>query len=52
VILPIYGLAVPFHLSTLKNLSKSDEGDYVSLRFNFVTPGQPGSKKDEQASMM
>ncbi|RKP10675.1 FACT complex subunit spt16 [Thamnocephalis sphaerospora] len=48
VILPIYGLAVPFHLSTLKNLSKSDEGDYVSLRFNFVTPGQPGGKKDEQ----
>ncbi|KAI9595339.1 FACT complex subunit spt16 [Syncephalis fuscata] len=48
VILPVYGLAVPFHLSTIKNISKSEEGDYVLLRFNFVTPGQPGSKKDDQ----
>ncbi|CAO3689607.1 unnamed protein product [Umbelopsis ramanniana] len=48
VILPIYGMAVPFHISTLKNVSKSDEGDYVMLRLNFITPGQAGAKKDDQ----
>lgn len=39
VIFPIYGQAVPFHISTLKNVSRSDEQDYVLLRFNFITPG-------------
>ena len=39
VILPIYGQAVPFHISTLKNVSKSDEGEFTMLRFNFITPG-------------
>ncbi|RKP24079.1 FACT complex subunit-domain-containing protein, partial [Syncephalis pseudoplumigaleata] len=48
VILPVYGLAVPFHLSAIKNISKSEEGDHVLLRFNFVTPGQPGSRKEDQ----
>lgn len=48
IILPIYGLAVPFHISTLKNVSKSDEGDYVMLRLNFITPGQAGGKKEDQ----
>ncbi|CAO3594139.1 unnamed protein product [Absidia cylindrospora] len=47
VILPIYGMAVPFHISTLKTASKSDEGEFVMLRFNFVTPGQAGNKKDD-----
>jgi nucleosome binding factor SPN SPT16 subunit len=47
VILPIYGLAVPFHLNTLKNVTKIDEGDHLALRFNFVSPGQPGARKDE-----
>ncbi|KAJ3184411.1 FACT complex subunit spt16 [Gaertneriomyces sp. JEL0708] len=45
IILPIYGLPVPFHVSTLKNVSKSDEQDYVYLRFNFVTPGAGGKKE-------
>jgi nucleosome binding factor SPN SPT16 subunit len=43
-------MAVPFHISTLKNVSKSDEGDYVMLRLNFITPGQAGAKKDDQVS--
>ncbi|ORX52677.1 SPT16-domain-containing protein [Hesseltinella vesiculosa] len=47
VILPIYGMAVPFHISTLKTASKSDEGDFVMLRLNFVTPNQAGNKKDD-----
>ncbi|KAJ3359746.1 FACT complex subunit spt16 [Kappamyces sp. JEL0680] len=49
VILPIYGQAVPFHLSTLKNVSKSDEGEYTMLRFNFITPGQATGKKEVHA---
>ncbi|RCI02345.1 FACT complex subunit spt16, partial [Rhizopus stolonifer] len=47
IILPMYGMAVPFHISTLKNASKSDEGDFVMLRLNFLTPGQAGSKKED-----
>ncbi|KAJ1918246.1 FACT complex subunit spt16 [Mycoemilia scoparia] len=46
IILPVYGMAVPFHISTLKNISKSDEGEYVYLRFNFNSPGQGVGKKD------
>ena len=37
---------MPFHISTLKNVSKSDEGDFVYLRFNFVSPGQSTGKKE------
>jgi nucleosome binding factor SPN SPT16 subunit len=44
--LPIYGQAVPFHLSTLKNVTKSDEGEQILLRFNFITPGQATGKKE------
>ncbi|KAI8820148.1 FACT complex subunit-domain-containing protein [Fimicolochytrium jonesii] len=39
IILPFYGQPVPFHISTLKNVSKSEEQDYIYLRFNFLTPG-------------
>ncbi|KAL2914305.1 FACT complex subunit spt16 [Polyrhizophydium stewartii] len=46
VLLPIFGQSVPFHISTLKNVSKSDEQDFVLLRFNFVTPGQSMGKKE------
>ncbi|KAJ3213204.1 FACT complex subunit spt16 [Clydaea vesicula] len=47
VILPIYDLAVPFHVSTLKNVSKTDDKDFTYLRFNFITPGQSFGKKVE-----
>ncbi|KAK6094527.1 FACT complex subunit spt16 [Batrachochytrium dendrobatidis] len=46
IILPVFGQAVPFHVSTLKNVSKSDEQDFVLLRFNFITPGQSTGKKE------
>ncbi|KAJ1922840.1 FACT complex subunit spt16 [Tieghemiomyces parasiticus] len=46
VVLPIYGMAVPFHISTIKNASKSEEGDFVLLRVNLVTPGQIVGKKE------
>lgn len=39
IILPIFGNPVPFHISTIKNISQSIEGDYTYLRINFFTPG-------------
>ena len=38
VILPIFGLPVPFHISTIKNVSKSEEGEFIYLRINFNAP--------------
>lgn len=46
VILPIYGLAVPFHISTIKNISQSVEGDYTYLRINFFHPGSTMGKNE------
>lgn len=39
VILPIFGIPVPFHISMIKNISQSVEGDYTYLRINFFHPG-------------
>lgn len=39
VLLPISGVPTPFHISTIKNLSSSVEGDYTYLRINFFNPG-------------
>ncbi|RLU21260.1 hypothetical protein DMN91_005633 [Ooceraea biroi] len=39
VILPVSGIPVPFHISTIKNISQSVEGDYTYLRINFFHPG-------------
>lgn len=39
VILPVFGIATPFHISTVKNISTSVEGDYTYLRINFFCPG-------------
>ncbi|KAJ7582567.1 FACT complex subunit SPT16 [Mycena floridula] len=47
VILPINGFAVPFHINTIKNASKNDEGEYTYLRVNFQTPGQLAGKKED-----
>lgn len=48
VILPIMGRPVPFHINTIKSVSKSDEGEYAHLRFNFLSPGQGVGRKDDQ----
>ncbi|KAL1955652.1 hypothetical protein VTO42DRAFT_8197 [Malbranchea cinnamomea] len=48
VIVPIMGRPVPFHINTIKNASKSDEGEYAYLRINFLSPGQGVGRKDEQ----
>lgn len=39
VIMPIFGIPVPFHIATIKNISQSIEGDYTYLRINFYHPG-------------
>ncbi|CAG7817942.1 unnamed protein product [Allacma fusca] len=46
VILPIFGMPVPFHISTIKNISQSIEGDYTYLRINFFHPGATISKAE------
>jgi nucleosome binding factor SPN SPT16 subunit len=46
VILPIYGIPVPFHISTIKNISQSVEGDYTYLRINFFHPGSTMGRTD------
>ena len=47
VLLPIGGYAVPFHISTIKNVTKTEEGDSVILRINFQSPGQIAGKKED-----
>ena len=39
VLIPVFGRLVPFHISTIKNVSKSEEGGWTFLRINFVAPG-------------
>ncbi|KAL0272878.1 UNVERIFIED_CONTAM: hypothetical protein PYX00_005698 [Menopon gallinae] len=45
VILPCFGVPVPFHISTIKNISQSVEGDYTYLRINFFHPGATMGKE-------
>ena len=37
--MPVFGVPVPFHIATVKNISQSVEGDYTYLRINFFHPG-------------
>lgn len=48
VVLPLLGRPVPFHINTIKNASKSDEGEFAYLRINFLSPGQGVGRKDDQ----
>ena len=50
VILPVYGYAVPFHITTIKNVTKTDATDHMVLRINFQTPGQIAGKKEDMVS--
>lgn len=43
VLLPIYGVAVPFHISVIKNVAKSEEGEFLYLRINFNLPAKSGA---------
>ena len=46
LILPIFGMAVPFHIATVKNVTKNDEGDFSYLRINFNSPGRTFGRKE------
>ncbi|KAJ9141688.1 FACT complex subunit SPT16 [Pleurostoma richardsiae] len=48
VVVPVMGRPVPFHINTIKNASKNDEGDWSFLRINFLSPGQGVGRKDDQ----
>jgi nucleosome binding factor SPN SPT16 subunit len=50
IVLPVYGYAVPFHISTIKNVTKTEEAEYVVLRINFQSPGQIAGKKEDMVS--
>jgi len=51
IVLPIFGTPTPFHISMLKNLSSSVEGDYTYLRLNFFTPGLSINKQQQANSV-
>ena len=37
--MPVAGEMLAFHISVIKNVSKHDEGNTSSIRFNFYVPG-------------
>ena len=45
ILFPIHGRLIPFHISTVKNVSKSEEGSYIYLRINFHVPGSIGTNQ-------
>lgn len=47
VIVPVFGRPVPYHITTIRNVSKNDEGRFTYLRLNFVAPGQGVGKKED-----
>lgn len=47
MVLPIHGYAVPFHINTIKNVSKNEEAEFTLLRVNFQTPGQLAGRKED-----
>lgn len=46
LLVPIHGAVVPFHLSTIKNMSRSTLDRFQLLRVNFFTPGQGKTIED------
>uniref|UniRef100_A0A914VZ60 FACT complex subunit n=1 Tax=Plectus sambesii TaxID=2011161 RepID=A0A914VZ60_9BILA len=48
VILPVFGIPVPFHISMIKNTSQSVEGDFTYLRINFTHPGSQIGRDSNQ----
>jgi nucleosome binding factor SPN SPT16 subunit len=48
ILLPIMGRPVPFHINTIKNASTTNEGEFIALRINFLSPGQGVGRKDDQ----
>lgn len=51
IIVPINGMPVPFHISTIKNATKSDEGKHTYLRINFYLPQSATARTNVRAAM-
>lgn len=51
VIFPVNGVPIPFHIATIKNVTKSEEGKSIFLRVNFVTPGRSFGRKEAVSFM-
>jgi len=49
VLLPINGVAVPFHISTIKSVTKAQEGKVTTCRFNFYSAGAALDKDSNPA---
>ena len=39
LVLPLFGYSVPFHVSTIRNITHNQEGERSYVRVNFVAPG-------------
>ncbi|KRX92343.1 FACT complex subunit spt16, partial [Trichinella pseudospiralis] len=50
IIVPIFGVPIAFHITTVKNISQSIEGDYTYLRINFSRPVSAMVKNKDSAS--
>jgi len=46
LILPLFGIPTPFHISTIKNVSTNIEGESSYLRINFYCPGSSYGRTD------
>jgi nucleosome binding factor SPN SPT16 subunit len=46
VFCPIFGHMVPFHISTIKNVHKQDQGAHTHIRINFITPINMNARTD------
>ncbi|GAB4820394.1 hypothetical protein N2152v2_007440 [Parachlorella kessleri] len=46
ILVPIYGMLVPFHILTVKNATYNQEGDtaYIRVNFNFGPSFEPGAR--------
>jgi len=46
LVIPLFGIPTPFHISTIKNVTSNIEGDYSYLRLNFFCPGSSYGRGD------
>lgn len=46
MLVPMYGMLVPFHILTIKNASNNQDNDhaYIRINFNFGPSSDPGTK--------
>jgi nucleosome binding factor SPN SPT16 subunit len=50
VLLPVFGLLWPVHISFIKSVSKSEDGDFTFIRFNLAGPLSKNPKGEEEES--